>query len=78
MPVDHLLTALKEFGAPPALLGFGISEPEQVKAAITAGAAGAIGNCTKAGAIAGVDSSMGIGTRRVGGSMPRSRIHRRT
>ncbi len=42
MPVDHLLTALKEFGAPPALLGFGISEPEQVKAAITAGAAGAI------------------------------------
>jgi tryptophan synthase alpha chain len=42
MPVDHLLQALKEFGAPPALLGFGISEPEQVKAAIAAGAAGAI------------------------------------
>jgi tryptophan synthase alpha chain len=42
MPVDHLLKALKEFGAPPALLGFGISEPEQVKAAIAAGAAGAI------------------------------------
>ena len=42
MPVDHLLKALKEFGAPPALLGFGISEPEQVTAAITAGAAGAI------------------------------------
>jgi tryptophan synthase alpha chain len=42
MPVDHLLKSLKEFGAPPALLGFGISEPEQVKAAIMAGAAGAI------------------------------------
>ena len=42
MPVDHLLTALKEFGAPPALLGFGISEPAQVREAIAAGAAGAI------------------------------------
>ncbi|MDW6003786.1 tryptophan synthase subunit alpha [Vibrio mangrovi] len=42
MPVDTLLETLKEFQAPPALLGFGISEPAQVKQALTAGAAGAI------------------------------------
>ncbi len=42
MPVDHLLEALKRFGAPPAVLGFGIAEPEQVRSAIAAGAAGAI------------------------------------
>lgn len=42
MPVDKLLDALKRFNAPPALLGFGISEPEQVKQAISSGAAGAI------------------------------------
>ncbi len=42
MPVNHMLDRLKEFDAPPALLGFGISQPEQVKEAITAGAAGAI------------------------------------
>lgn len=33
---------LKSFGAPPSLLGFGISKPEHVRAAIKAGAAGAI------------------------------------
>lgn len=42
MPITHLLEQLKAFDAPPALLGFGISEPEQVKAAIQSGAAGAI------------------------------------
>ncbi|OXX40247.1 tryptophan synthase subunit alpha, partial [Vibrio sp. V07_P2A8T137] len=42
MPVHALLERLNQFDAPPALLGFGISEPEQVKQAITAGAAGAI------------------------------------
>lgn len=42
MPVDKLLDNLKDFNAPPALLGFGISQPEQVKEAITSGAAGAI------------------------------------
>jgi len=42
MPVEHLLDALKRYNAPPTLLGFGISEPSQVKSAITAGAAGAI------------------------------------
>ncbi len=42
MPVHELLDRLNQFDAPPALLGFGISEPEQVKQAIAAGAAGAI------------------------------------
>ncbi|WP_260258663.1 tryptophan synthase subunit alpha [Vibrio intestinalis] len=42
MPVDHLLARLNQFDAPPALLGFGISQPEQVQQALNAGAAGAI------------------------------------
>ncbi|MCF1426868.1 MAG: tryptophan synthase subunit alpha [Shewanella sp.] len=42
MPVDQVLSTLKEFSAPPPLLGFGISSPEQVRAAINSGAAGAI------------------------------------
>lgn len=41
---DHraLLSRLSELGAAPALLGFGIAEPTQVRAAVAAGAAGAI------------------------------------
>ncbi|MCG7488998.1 tryptophan synthase subunit alpha [Vibrio sp. Of14-4] len=42
MPVSDLLDRLNKYDAPPALLGFGISTPEQVKQAIDAGAAGAI------------------------------------
>ena len=42
MPVADLLGRLNQFDAPPALLGFGISEPEQVRQALDAGAAGAI------------------------------------
>ena len=42
MPVSDLLDRLNQYDAPPALLGFGISTPEQVKQAIDAGAAGAI------------------------------------
>jgi tryptophan synthase alpha chain len=42
MPIAEQLQKLNELGAPPPLLGFGISEPEQVRAAIAAGAAGAI------------------------------------
>jgi tryptophan synthase alpha chain len=42
MPVADLLNNLNQFDAPPAILGFGISEPMQVKEAISAGAAGAI------------------------------------
>jgi tryptophan synthase alpha chain len=41
---DHeaMLTALREAGAPPPIFGFGISRPEHVRAALDAGAAGAI------------------------------------
>ncbi|CAH0532980.1 Tryptophan synthase alpha chain [Vibrio stylophorae] len=41
-PVAALLENLRQFDAPPPLLGFGIAEPAQVKEAIHAGAAGAI------------------------------------
>ncbi|EPB6544695.1 TPA: tryptophan synthase subunit alpha [Escherichia coli] len=42
LPLNHLVTKLKEYNAAPPLQGFGISVPDQVKAAIDAGAAGAI------------------------------------
>ena len=42
LPLDHLVAKLKEYNAAPPLQGFGISAPDQVKAAIDAGAAGAI------------------------------------
>jgi len=41
-PADALLGALAERGAPPPVLGFGLSTPEQVRAGIAAGAAGVI------------------------------------
>jgi tryptophan synthase alpha chain len=44
MQLNHgdLLRQLREFGAPPPVLGFGISRPEHVRAALDAGAAGVI------------------------------------
>lgn len=39
---NDVLTVLDELGAAPPVVGFGISRPEQVSAAIAAGAAGAI------------------------------------
>tara|TARA_B110000977_G_C11019047_1_gene470556 strand:- start:397 stop:1203 length:807 start_codon:yes stop_codon:yes gene_type:complete len=42
MPVDRILSKLKQYNAPEAVLGFGISNPEQVSSAIKSGAAGAI------------------------------------
>lgn len=41
-PASELIDKLVSFGAPPVLLGFGISQPEHVKRALTAGAHGAI------------------------------------
>lgn len=41
-PLVHLVNQLKEFNAAPALQGFGISAPSQVRDALAAGAAGAI------------------------------------
>jgi len=38
----QLVSKLKELGAPPCLLGFGISTPEHVRYALASGAAGAI------------------------------------
>lgn len=40
LPLHHLIEKLKEYHAAPALQGFGISSPEQVSAAVRAGAAG--------------------------------------
>ncbi|MBQ4832250.1 tryptophan synthase subunit alpha [Pseudoalteromonas sp. MMG010] len=42
MPASNIVSKLSEYHAAPALLGFGISTPEDVKAALNAGAAGAI------------------------------------
>lgn len=42
LPLHHLVEKLTEYHAAPPLQGFGISAPEQVTAAIHAGAAGAI------------------------------------
>jgi tryptophan synthase alpha chain len=39
---DALFAQLSEYGAPPPVLGFGISRPEHVRAALAAGAAGVI------------------------------------
>ncbi|MGB1198467.1 MAG: tryptophan synthase subunit alpha [Thalassotalea sp.] len=41
-PANHLVSALKANNAAPAVIGFGISAPEQVKEALNAGASGAI------------------------------------
>jgi tryptophan synthase alpha chain len=42
LPLNHLIEKLNEYHAAPPLQGFGISAPEQVAAAVNAGAAGAI------------------------------------
>jgi tryptophan synthase alpha chain len=39
---EELLAALARYGAPPPVLGFGISRPDHVRAALDAGAAGVI------------------------------------
>jgi len=41
-PAQHLVAKLTENNAAPGVIGFGISSPEQVKAALATGAAGAI------------------------------------
>ncbi len=41
-PAEHLINALASNHAAPAVIGFGISQPEQVKDALEAGASGAI------------------------------------
>lgn len=41
-PAEHIISTLKANNAAPAVIGFGISSPEQVKDALKAGAQGAI------------------------------------
>ncbi len=41
-PLTHLIEKLNQYGAPPAIQGFGISDSNQVKEAIQSGVAGAI------------------------------------
>ena len=40
--LEHLVTKLRDYNAAPAIQGFGISDPSQVKATLDSGAAGAI------------------------------------
>jgi tryptophan synthase alpha chain len=42
MPLPETLAHLRRAGAPPPVIGFGVSTPDQVRAALDAGAAGAI------------------------------------
>lgn len=42
MPLEHLIAGLARQQSAPAILGFGISTPDQVRGALTAGAAGVI------------------------------------
>lgn len=42
MPGTHLIATLNKYNAPPSVLGFGISKPEQVQEALSADAKGAI------------------------------------
>ena len=42
MPADSMIAKLKEYHAAPALLGFGISTPDDVSQALSSGAVGAI------------------------------------
>jgi tryptophan synthase alpha chain len=51
-PSPVVMAALKKYGAPPTLLGFGISRPEHVRAALAAGAAGVISGSAVSTAIA--------------------------
>ncbi|MDQ1535996.1 MAG: tryptophan synthase alpha chain [Actinomycetota bacterium] len=42
VPVDAVISALKEAGSPPIILAFGVSKPEHVRTALEHGAAGVI------------------------------------
>ncbi|MDJ0766037.1 MAG: tryptophan synthase subunit alpha [Myxococcota bacterium] len=48
---QNIFGALKRQGAPPSLVGFGISRPEHVKTALSSGAAGAISGSAAVGII---------------------------
>ncbi|MBW2525839.1 MAG: tryptophan synthase subunit alpha [Deltaproteobacteria bacterium] len=48
---DQIFSSLRQLGAPPPVLGFGISRPEHVREAIAAGAAGAISGSAVVGLV---------------------------
>ena len=76
MSLDHgdLFAALRAHGAPPPVLGFGISTPDQVRTGLASGAAGVISGSAivaaaqeasdKAGAVRDLVSSLKAATRR--------------
>lgn len=41
-PIKHLVNKLKEYGAPPILQGFGVSQPEHIRMALNFGVSGSI------------------------------------
>lgn len=59
MALDHgdLIETLRRAGAPPAIIGFGVSRPEHVRAALDAGAAGAVSGSAVVARIAAAESS---------------------
>ncbi|MFC3120219.1 tryptophan synthase subunit alpha [Agaribacter flavus] len=61
IPASALIDKLAVYGVAPPVLGFGISKPEQVKAAIEAGAAGAISGSATVNIIAdNLDDKAGL------------------
>jgi len=58
-PADEMLAALAQRRAPPSVLGFGISRPEHVRAALQAGAAGAISGSAVVERLGGAGRSAG-------------------
>lgn len=55
-----VIATLEELGAPPALIGFGISNPSQVRRAIAAGAAGAVCGSAIVGAASNGGDAAGL------------------
>jgi tryptophan synthase alpha chain len=50
-PDSRMIASLREYGSPPIVVGFGISRPEHVRAALSAGADGAISGSAVVAAI---------------------------
>lgn len=86
--LSRLLATLHRFGAPPPILGFGISRPDQVRDGLDAGAAGIISGSAivsliaanpgrEAEAVGGFVSELKAATRSAVSDVPRSACRRR-
>lgn len=64
MPLEHLIAALRVQQSAPPILGFGISQPSQVKAALAAGAAGVIVGSALVKVLAGSKGAQAIAAAR--------------